>query len=165
MKKAIIGLLCITASLLANDFKSGMESLDGAQDDQAYKTFFQLAKSGDAESQTLLGEMYLDGIGTEMDVDKAFYWISKASSNGDADAQYLLGFMYENGIKVAVNIPRAVTLYKKAAKQGDILSQYSLAMIYKEGRGGIKKDMIKAYKWLAKVQLSKKDLEYQARAD
>jgi len=165
MKRAILGVLCITASLLANDFQSGLKNLDGAQDNKAYQTFFQLAKSGDAESQTLLGEMYLDGIGTDIDVKKAFYWISKASNNGDVDAQYLLGFMYENGIKVAVNIPRAMTLYKKAAKQGDILSQYSLAMIYKEGKGGVKKDMVKAYKWLAKVQYSKKDLEYQARAD
>jgi TPR repeat protein len=165
MKKLIMGVLCITATLCANDFASGLKNLDGAEDDKAYQTFFQLAKSGDAEAQTLLGEMYLDGIGTDMDVNKAFYWISKASNNGDVDAQYLLGFMYENGIKVAVNVPRAVTLYQKAAKQGDILSQYSLAMIYKEGKGGIKKDMIKAYKWLAKVQLSKKGLEYQARAD
>jgi len=165
MRKAVIGLLCITASLVASNFESGLKNLDGAKDNQAYQTFFKLAKSGDIQSQTLLGEMYLDGIGTEMDVKKAFYWISKASNNGDSDAQYLLGFMYENGIKVAVNTPRAVTLYQKAAKQGDILSQYSLAMIYKEGKGGVKKDMVKAYKWLSKVQVSKKDLEYQARAD
>ena len=167
MKKVILGVLCITVGLMAGDFKSGLEQLNGKEDLKAYETFFKLAKSGDTESQTLLGEMHLNGIGTDMDVKKAFYWISKAAGNGDAEAQYLLGFMYENGIKVGVNIPRAVVLYEKAALQGDILSQYNLAMIYKEGKGDIKKDMDKAFKWLGRVQNAKKnlELEYQARAD
>ncbi len=165
MKKIFLGAMCITVGLMASDFKSGFNDLDGKKDLKAYDTFFQLAKSGDVDSQTLLGEMYLDGIGTEVDVKKAFFWISKAASSGDAEAQYLLGFMYENGIKVAVNMPRAVTLYKKAAVQGDILSQYNLAMIYKEGKGEIKKNMDEAFKWLSDVQCSKKELEYQARAD
>ena len=73
--------------------------------------------------------------------------------------------MYENGIKVAVYLTRAVVLYKMAAKQGDVLAQYNLAMIYKEGKGEIKKDMEKAFKWLASVQYSRKSLELQARAD
>ena len=165
MKKVLLGALCITVGLMASDFKNGLSNLDGKKDLLAYNTFFQLAKSGDIDSQTLLGEMYLDGIGTDVDVKKAFYWISKAAATGDAEAQYLLGFMYENGIKVATNIPRAVTLYTKAAEQGDILSQYNLAMIYKEGKGGVQKDMNKAFKWLSNIQYSKKDLEYQARAD
>ncbi len=165
MKKIFLGALCITVGLMASDFKSGFSDLNGKKDLRAYKTFFTLAKSGDVDSQTLLGEMYLDGIGTDVDIKKAFYWISKAASTGDAQAQYLLGFMYENGIKVAVNMPRAVTLYKKAALQGDILSQYNLAMIYKEGKGEIKKDMDEAFKWLAHVQSNKEKLIYQARAD
>ncbi len=165
MKKVFLGALCLTVSLMASDFKGGINDLDGKNDLQAYETFFQLAKSGDVDSQTLLGEMYLDGIGTQVDLKKAFYWISKAADNGDAQAQYLLGFMYENGLKVAVNIPRAVVLYKKAALQGDVLSQYNLAMIYKEGKGGVGKDMDQAFKWLANVQSNKEKLIYQARAD
>lgn len=165
MKKILAGTVLLAVVALAGDFKSGLHALNNKKDLKAYETFFTLAKSGDVDSQTLLGEMYLDGIGTDVDVKKAFYWISKAAHNGDVQAQYLLGFMYENGIKVAVNIPRAIVLYEKAANKGDILAQYNLAMIYKEGKGGIKKDMQKAFKWLAKVELSKKDLEYQARAD
>lgn len=165
MKKIFLGSIIVAIGLMANDFQSGLKDLNGKKDLKAYKTFFTLAKSGDVDSQTLLGEMYLDGIGTQTDIKKAFYWISKAASSGDPEAEYLLGFMYENGIKVAVNMPRAVTLYEKAAKQGDVLAQYNLAMIYKEGRGGIQKDMDKAFKWLASVQQSQKGLEYQARAD
>lgn len=165
MKKIVGALVCLCIGLVAGDFKQGLEELNGKKDTEAYATFFKLAKSGDVESQTLLGEMYLDGIGTKVDASKAFYWISKAASSGDKDALYLLGFMYENGIKVAVNVPRAVILYTKAAKQGDILAQYNLAMIYKEGRDGVAKDMKKAYKWLARIEIGKDKLEYQARAD
>ncbi len=165
MKKIVLGVLCIGVTLLASDFQSALQDLDGKKDLKAYETFFQLAKSGDADSQTLLGEMYLDGIGTDVDIEKAFYWISKAASSGDTQAQYLLGFMYENGIKVAINIPRAVSLYTKAAEAGDILAQYNLAMIYKEGKGGVSKDMQQAFKWLAKIEESKNNLVYQARAD
>ena len=165
MKKIISSVLLLGTMLYASSFNTGVKMLDKGKEQKAYDAFFLSAKSGDIDSQMILGEMYLDGIGVKIDHEKAFFWLSKAAGNGDIEAQYLLGFMYENGIKVAVNIPRAVTLYKKAAKQGDILSQYSLAMIYKEGKGGIKKDMIKAYKWLAKVQYSKNGLEYQARID
>lgn len=165
MKKILLATVLVSVGLYANDFKSGLENLDGKKDLKAYKTFFSLAKSGDVDSQTLLGEMYLDGIGTEMNADKAFYWISKAANNGDAEAEYLLGFMYENGIKVAPNLRRAVSLYEKAAKKGDVLAQYNLAMIYKEGKGGITKDIHKAFKWLASVQKSKERLAYQARLD
>ena len=165
MKKIVLGTLLVAVSLVAGDFKSTLKNLDGKKDLMAYETFFKMAKSGDVDSQTLLGEMYLDGIGTDIDVEKAFYWISKAANTGDAEAQYLMGFMYENGIKVAVNIPRAVILYEKAAKQDDVLAQYNLAMIYKEGKGEIKKDMEKAFSWLAKVQYSRESLELQARID
>ena len=162
MKKIVLASVCLAVSLMASNFQGSLKDLNGKKDLQAYDAFFKLAKGGDIESQTLLGEMYLDGIGVDVDVKKAFYWISKAANSGDVDAQYLLAFMYENGIKVAVNVPRAVALYKKSAAQGDILSQYNLAMIYKEGKGGVEKDMKQAYHWLSKVQYMKKGLEYQA---
>ena len=165
MKKLVLASVLVAVSLVASDFKNGVANFDGKKDLMAYDMFFKMAKSGDVDAQTLLGEMHLDGIGTDVDVSKAFYWISKAANAGDAEAQYLLGFMYENGLKVAVNIPRAVVLYEKAATQGDILAQYNLAMIYKEGKGDINKDMDKAFKYLSKVQYNKDNLEYQARAD
>ena len=159
MKRTLLLALCLSFGISSVAAKSHAK-----KDLKNYKEFFQLAKSGDVDSQTLLGEMYLKGSGgVKVDTDKAFYWLAKASNSNDAQAQYLLGYMYENGIKVAVNISRAVTLYKKAAKRGDILAQYSLAMIYKEGKGEVEKDAYRYRKWLASVEDSKKLLAYQAR--
>jgi TPR repeat protein len=162
MKKVVVGL-CISVGLFANSFQSGLEKLDLEKDLEAYKTFFTLAKSGDVDSQTMLGEMHLDGIGTNVDVDKAFYWLSKASNSGDPEAQYLLGFMYENGIKVDPNNERAAKLYTKSAQKGDILAKYNLAMMYKDGKG-VKQDKVKAYSLLKEIESSKQKLQYQARA-
>ena len=162
MKKIIMGAMIVTSSLLAGSFSQGIEYLNNNSEKKAYDTFFSLAKSGDVDSQTMLGEMYLDGIGIGVDQDKAFYWISKAAHSGDKEAEYLLGFMYENGISVAVNLPRAVELYKSSADKGDLLAKYNLAIILKEGKGGVEKDVDKAYNLLSSIQKNKNKLIYQA---
>jgi TPR repeat protein len=160
MKKIVSSMLILGSVLYASNFNNAVKMLDKGDEKQASEAFFISAKSGDVDSQMILGEMYLDGVGVDVDHQKAFYWLSKAANAGDMEAQYLLGFMYENGLKVATNIKRATKWYTKAALQGDVLSQYNLAIIYKEGRGDIKKDMQKAFKWLAMVQDAREDMEY-----
>lgn len=149
MKKILTGL-GLTATLL---FGANHTPLPQLQDITEYKAFFELAKSGDTDAQTMLGEMYLDGInGVAVDHEKAFFWLSKAAKKGEPQAQYLLGFMYENGLYVVKNMPRALKWYKQAALKGDVLAQYNLALIYKEGKDGIAKNMKEAFKWLHMVQ-------------
>lgn len=162
MKKIISSILLSSAILFAGSYSIGNKMLDNEKELQASEAFFLAAKSGDLDSQMILGEMYLDGIGVEVDHQKAFFWLSKAARAGDAEAQYLLGFMYENGLEVAVNIKRAVKWYTESALQGDILSQYNLAIIYKEGKGEIVKDMSKAFKWLAMVNDARENIEFVA---
>jgi TPR repeat protein len=150
--KKLIGAILVCGSLLcAADL-----------DSKGINTLIFDAKSGDISAQTIIGEMYLDGIGVKVDHQEAFYWLSKAARADDKDAQYLLGFMYENGLKVAQNYKRAVKWYTEAALKGDILSQYNLAMIYKNGQDGVDKDMKKAFKWLYMVEDSRKKLNYVA---
>ncbi len=156
MTKTVCGLLLAGTLLFGGTHNSSLE------DQESYNAFFELAKSGDVDSQTMLGEMFLDGIGVKIDHEKAFYWLAKAANNGDAQAQYLLGTMYENGLKVAPDIQRAVKWYEKAAAQGDAMAQYNLAIIYKEGKGGIEKDMKKAFALIRKVQASRANLEHHA---
>jgi len=162
MKKIISSILLCGTIINATNFDSGMEFLDSGYEQKASEAFFIAAKSGDVDSQMILGEMYLDGIGVRVNHQKAFYWLSKASINGDMEAQYLLGFMYENGLKVAVDIKRATKWYTQAALQGDVLSQYNLAIIYKEGKGEVEKDMEEAFRWLAMVQDARENLEHIA---
>jgi len=155
MKKIISSVLVLGSILYATSFDTGVKMLDKGKEQKDYDAFFRSAKSGDVDSQMILGEMYLDGIGVKIDHEKAFFWLAKAAGNGDVEAQYLLGFMYENGLKVAKNVKRATKWYKEAAKQGDVLAQYNLAIIYKEGKGEVKKDMKEAFRWLTMVEESK----------
>jgi len=155
MKKLLLGLAVSSVVLMAGDISSGMKYLDSGETTKAFTEFQKLAKSGDVDASTMLGEMYLDGIGVEQDSKKAYYWIQKAANEGDKEAQYLLGFMYENGIEVKQDITQAVSWYEKAANKGDIMAMYNLAFIYKNGTGGVKKDMDKAVSLLSEVQEAK----------
>jgi len=154
MKKLLIGI-SIVGLLGANVMAGTLGDIEKKTERDRYKTLFEMAKSGNVDSQTLLGEMYLDGLGVEADLDKAFYWLSKASNNDDPQAQYLLGFMYENGIKVVQNPSRAAELYKKAASAGDIMAKYHLALMYHKGVG-VDKDNKKATKLLREIKQSAK---------
>ena len=152
MKKFVLGVVFSSAVLFAGSFSDGLKALDRGDTSKAILEFQALAKSGDVDAQTMLGEMYLDGIGTVQDTKKAYYWIQKAANSGDKEAQYLLGFMYENGIEVKKDISLAVKWYEKSANKGDIMAMYNLAFIYKNGAKGVNKDMNKAVSLLQKVE-------------
>jgi TPR repeat protein len=161
-KKIVLALLVCSTLLQAGSINHDIKITKSKKELNDYKKFFLAAKSGDIDAQMILGEMYLDGIGVDIDHKKAFFWLSKAARHGDTQAQYYLGFMYENGLNVAQNIKRAAKWYKEAAQQGDILAQYNLAIIYKEGKGEVQKDMKEAFKWLAQVEKRRKNIEHIA---
>jgi len=159
MKKFVLGLAFSSAVLFAGSFEDSLKVLDSGNVSKAMSQFQTLAKKGDVDAQTMLGEMYLDGIGTNQDTKKAYFWIQKAANSGDKEAQYLLGFMYENGIEVKQDISQAVAWYQKAANRGDTMAMYNLAFIYKNGANGINKDMNKAVSLLQKVEeIKSKDM-------
>ncbi len=161
MKKIVLAVTFISSILIANNFSDAVNKLDIGSEKEAFKSLSVLAKNGDIDSQTLLGEMYLDGIGVEIDFKQAFFWLSKASKS-DLEAQYLLGFMYENGLYVDKDNSKALSFYESSAKKGGLLAQFNLAMMYRDGEGGVAKDMDKAMMWIEKASLTKSNLSYQA---
>ena len=102
-----------------------------------------LAKSGDADSQYLLGQHFEFGKNVLQSHTKAAYWYSLASEQGLALAQYALGLLYQHGRGVEANITRAVELYEKAARQGDPCAQNNLGFLYSQGKG-VPEDQSKA---------------------
>ncbi len=67
----------------------------------------------------MLGYCYSNGIGTNIDKQKAFELYEKAANLGNETAQYNLGVLYENGDGIEKNIDKAIYWYVKSAKQGD----------------------------------------------
>ncbi len=161
MRKLYMSLL-VSVGLFASSSGVDLSLIENKQMQKRHGELFRLAKSGDVDAQTILGEMYLDGIGVKADSDKAFYWLSKASQSDDAEAEYLLGFMYENGIKVDKNLERAATLYERASKQGDVMASYNLALMYKDGKG-VEKDTKKAFNLLKSIKLKKDNIKVASK--
>ncbi|MFV1997084.1 MAG: tetratricopeptide repeat protein [Acidiferrobacterales bacterium] len=55
-----------------------------------FKVQVQLAKGGSAGALYSLGQMHEHGMGTKVDIDKAYTWYEKAASKGDVRAKYKL---------------------------------------------------------------------------
>lgn len=64
-----------------------------------------------------MGYFYLEGLGVEKNLGKAFYWTQRAAFHGDRDAQYNLGWFYETGTSVPQDMEQAVHWYQLAAQQ------------------------------------------------
>ncbi|MCG6975692.1 MAG: SEL1-like repeat protein [Acidiferrobacterales bacterium] len=65
-----------------------------AELDESYVKLFQMqvqiANGGNASAQYSLGEMYEQGLGTEVDMQKAYQLYEKAAANGDVRAKHKL---------------------------------------------------------------------------
>ncbi|KAI9209420.1 uncharacterized protein BJ171DRAFT_471063 [Polychytrium aggregatum] len=104
---------------------------------KAFSAFKQSAESGFVSSQFNLGLYYENGIGTEVNLEQALYWYSKASDHGhpesqrrlfvlsstnavsnSAEAQFLLGRCFEEGFGTSVDIKAALHRYRNASSHG-----------------------------------------------
>jgi TPR repeat protein len=105
------------------------------------------AEKGDAESQCLLGSVFLSGkLGVAKDEVEAVKWYRKAAEQNLADAQFNMGECYANGQGVAKNEAEAVKWYRKAAEQKDAKTESNLGECYEKGQG-VAKDEAEAVKW------------------
>lgn len=69
-----------------------------------------------------VGFCYLEGIGTEKDLEKALYWTKRSAEHGDRDGQCNLAWIYEEGLCGVQDIEEARYWYKKSALQDHDLS-------------------------------------------
>lgn len=93
------------------------------------------ALSGDANAQNMLGILYLNGVGTEVNIDEAFDVISSAANKGYPDAQYNLGRMYKEGTGCTISFDNAISWFEKAIENGHQRAAYSLGYMYYKGLG------------------------------
>ncbi|MGA2426508.1 MAG: tetratricopeptide repeat protein [Terriglobales bacterium] len=104
------------------------------------------AKSGDVESQVMIGLAYRFGRGVEQNLPEAAKWLRKASKSGSASAANDLGVMYQYGNGVPQDDPEAAKLFRKAAELGNAPAQANLGFMYLEGRG-VSKNLTTAFEW------------------
>lgn len=119
------------------DPPEGVDLAYGAFQRGYYLTALRLAErraaQGDAVAQTLIAEIYANGLGVGQDIPRAISWYAQADANGDIQATFQLAMIYQRGTGVEQNRARAAALFRKAAEGGHVAAQYNLGLLYVEG--------------------------------
>lgn len=77
-----------------------------------------------------LGWMYLKGLGTETNMQKALEHFSRAAEAGLAESQYMLGVMYAQGWGTTKSSEKSLQWMRLAAEQGHVQAQSSLRNLF-----------------------------------
>ena len=93
----------------------------------AYRDFSNLADTGDARAQTILGIMYTYGEGVHVDDEQAFYWYQKAAQQEYPPAQFNLGIILLKGSGTPEEKRQARYWLEKAAASGFERAEMALA--------------------------------------
>jgi len=101
-----------------------------------------------AWAQSMLAQMYRDGLGVEQSYQRAKELFDLAASQGSADAQYHLGRMYATGQGVDQSFERAAEYHEAAARQGDADAQNCLGFLYANGQGVEQSDETASEWWM-----------------
>lgn len=117
---------------------------------EAFKWTSKAVENGDIASNTGLGIMYVNGLGTERNEKKALDCFKKAASIGDAVACFWLGSMYFDGKGTFINEAEGFKWTQKAAEKGYVGSYIALGFCFEEGKG-IGKNIDEAITWYKKA--------------
>lgn len=109
-----------------------------------------LAGQGDAEAQTLYGQLLLDGNGVAKDEAAGFAWFNRAAAQGHLMALNMVGRCYDLGWGVAVDKARAADCYRIAAERGLDWAMYNYATLLALGHGA-PQDKKAALAWFEKA--------------
>lgn len=89
-----------------------------------------------AYAMNALGLVYMEGIGTEQNAEKAIIWLNKAGENGYCDAYHNLGIIYKLGkCGERQNFTAAYNAFIKGAETGSDACRYGAGFMLYKGLG------------------------------
>ena len=89
-----------------------------------------------AYAMNALGLVYMEGIGTEQNAEKAIIWLNKAGENGYCDAYHNLGIIYKLGkCGERQNFTAAYNAFIKGAEAGSDACRYGAGFMLYKGLG------------------------------
>ena len=109
-----------------------------------------LASKGDKDSLYDLGNMHLEGVGTNIDVVKAIAAFEESANQGHTKAAYKIGLIFYEGNGIKPNSKHAFKWFRQAANGGYPAAQYYLGKLYATGKG-VKQNRAEALVWLGKA--------------
>jgi len=130
-----ITVICLSSMFVSEAANADTSSLGGLSSN-VYNFQVKLAKNGNAQSQTKVGEMLEAGNGVGKDLKQARHWYQLAAKSGYKPAQDRLTFMdiKANGYNQAKNGDWLNSIKSQAAGQ-DRDSMLLLAQMYRQGIG------------------------------
>lgn len=117
-----------------------LESKDQADDNLFYK----------------MGTMYKNGLGTDIDMDKAINYFMRSAELNNINAKRTLALEYISGKHLELDIEKGLEMLTVCADRGDTLSCYKLGKIYFKGEI-VYKDLNMAEKYLLKAAENKNE--------
>jgi hypothetical protein len=125
-------LLCFVFPIVSNadQLEDAKAAIENKEFKKAQELLTPLAINNNAEAQTLLGALYINGQGVEKDETKGLSLIMKAATQGYGPARQ-----------------RALNLHVDLAKQGDATAMYNVGYMCLHGWGG-EQDANECLEWL-----------------
>lgn len=142
-----IAVFCFFSAGAQASMQEGIDAFQAGNHRAALGKFTPLAENGNAVAQFYLGKIYMQGLGSKPDYNKALLWTRKAAQQKNSDAEHFLGFMHFYGMGVTQSYKEAMSWYRKAADAGNVKAQSSLGMMFVNAEG-TSQDLVQAYKWL-----------------
>lgn len=109
----------------------------------------ELADGGDLMALFLLASSYSEGLGTEIDEDRALDLYSEAARRGHETAMNNLGLMHQYGRGTAQDSERALDCFQQAAALHEGSAMFNVGIMYQEGVG-TEPDIARAVHWFQK---------------
>lgn len=138
LRSIFLGLLISTSALAQTsdyDVQVGLRALESGDYDAAVTNLTEGAMQGYAIAQFYLGLMYHQGIGIDVNFERAMQLYALSAQQGMARAQFNLGLMYDRGEGTQQDYREAYYWYQQAAEQGDADAQYALGTMNFYGQG------------------------------
>jgi len=136
------------------DLEQGQMALRAHQFDKALLAFQRGAAAADGHAMNDLGNIYRDGLGVPLDIEKARQWYEKGAAAGDGHAMNNLGVLYSSGRGVPKDYEQARIWYEKGSAAGYGLSMTNLGALYEHGYG-VPRDYEQARQWSEKGATAK----------
>ena len=127
--------------------KMGDEAYEKREFEKAFNYYKESYEKGNLLAGLKMGEMLLDGIGTQKDIEKGFKQIYKMAKAGLVEAFIVLGDCYHYGKGTKTNFRKGFAWYRKAARKGNRDGYFNLGIAYSRGFGVMRLNYRKAKKY------------------
>jgi len=132
---------------IAKQKRIGIKAYREKNYDLAKEELLPVAKSGDTDSQYLLGRIAAD---ISLDNKLALYWYEKVVYRGNIETHWRIADIYsKGGYGVLKNPRKAFNSYKILARNGNSKAQHKLGLLYLKG-DGVEESLREASYWVQK---------------